>query len=83
MTVYESHVVNNTHYHYIIWGHVLEFFFPQTNRSTAWFSTKVRGWTVGDESRQKDDAKRDRLVTERFVAEHPRRVGVGLRDLDL
>ena len=83
MTVYESHVVNNTHYHYIIWGHVLEFFFPQTNRSTAWFSTKVRAWTVGDESRQKDDAKRDRLVTERFVAEHPRRVGVGLRDLDL
>ena len=82
MTVYESHVVNNTHYHYIIWGHVLVFF-SQTNRSTAWFSTKVRGWTVGDESRQKDDAKRDRLVIERFVAEHPRRVGVGLRDLDL
>ena len=47
------------------------------------FSSKVRAWTVGDESRQKDDAKRDRLVTERFVAEHPRRVGVGLRDLDL
>ena len=63
-------------------GHVFDLFFLP-NGSSQRFSSKVRAWTVGDESRQKDDAKRDRLVTERFVAEHPRRVGVGLRDLDL
>ena len=44
---------------------------------------EVRAWTVGDECRQVDDAKRDRLMQERFAAEHPRRVGAGLRDLEL
>ena len=54
-----------------------------THRSSQRQFFQVRAWTVGDECRQKDDAKRDRLVIERFAAEHPRRVGAGLRDLDL
>jgi hypothetical protein len=54
MTVYESHVVNNTHYHYIIWGHVLVFFprlieaplgFPPRSADGPWVTRVARRMT--------------------------------------
>eukprot|EP00434_Breviolum_minutum_P006636 symbB.v1.2.005858.t1/scaffold335.1/size242651/9 len=51
--------------------------------STWQSAVGVRAWTKGDESRQNDDAKRERLMQERFASPRQRRVGFGLRDLEL
>ena len=51
--------------------------------STLFWVRQVRAWTKGDESRQNDDAKRERLMQERFASPRQRRVGFGLRDLEL